>query len=231
MISLFLYAFAAVGVLAWSRRFSGESPERFIEQIFLGLYGAILLPIICLSYGTAGIASDREEKTLVYLLVSPLPRPLVFIAKSAASLTLAMLWALGGLGLFCLLGRGAGMNAWPYVWSSVIWSTVAYVMLYLLFSVTVRRATVLAMAHALFLETLVGSLPGIAKRWSISFYFRSLILDRCENLNLRLEGAMRRDLFKAITGEQAQLALLAITTVLFLTSLAIFSRREYTSGS
>lgn len=227
IISLFIYLFACVIVGAWSTRFQSEEPARFIEQMFLGLFGAILLPIICLSYGTAGIATDREEKTLVYLLVSPLPRPLVFLAKSSASLLLTMIWTLGGLAIFCLLGRKAGMNAWGYLWPTVFWTTICYVMLYLLFSVTLRRATVVAMTHALFIELFVGNLPGIAKRFSISFFFRSMILDRCRDLNLNLEGSLRTELFKPITGTQAQVSLLVISALLFVISLISFSRREY----
>ena len=121
-------------------------------------------------YATAGIAADREEQTLVYLLVSPMPRPLIYCAKCSASLLLAVAWTMGGMTLMCWLGGEAGRAAWHVLWPGVMWSTIAYVALFLLFGVMFRRATIVALAYALFIETLIGNMPGIAQRLAISLH-------------------------------------------------------------
>lgn len=123
MVCALLLGLASIAVVAWSMR-RERSPKEFIEEIFLAVYVSFLLPIFCLSYGTAGIASDREEQTLVYLLVSPLPRPLIFLAKCSASFLLAVAWTMGGMSVVCWLAGHPGIEAWHVLWPGILWSTV-----------------------------------------------------------------------------------------------------------
>ena len=92
LVSGMLLGFAVLATLAWSlrrdrigQRFPepGEFTEqkKLIEQILIPIYVSFLLPVFCLCFGTASIAGDRDERTLAYLLVSPLPRPLIYTAK------------------------------------------------------------------------------------------------------------------------------------------------------
>ncbi len=226
VVCVMLLGFAAIAVLAWSMRHE-RSSEQFIEQIFLVVYVSFLLPIFCLSYGSAGIASDREEQTLVYLLVSPLPRPMIFLAKCSASLLLALVWTIGGLSVLCLLAGQAGRDAWQVLLPAIFWSTVAYVALFLLFSVTFRRATTIALTYALFIETLVGNMPGIAKRLAVSFYTRCLIFDAASVFGVSPSGPGNSDLFAAIPGPTAQAMLSLLGGGLLLAGMLIFSMREY----
>lgn len=226
IVCFLLLGLASIAVAAWSLR-RERSPEQFIEEIFLAVYVSFLLPIFCLSQATAGIASDREEQTLVYLLVSPLPRPLIFLAKGSASLLLALAWTLGGMTLICWLGRQPGRAALEVLWPAIFWSTVAYVSLFLLFSVTFRRATIIALAYALFIETLIGNMPGIAKRLAVSFYTRCLIFDAGSVFGVSPSGPGNADLFAAIPGPTAQMILCLLGGGLSLAGLLIFSLREY----
>jgi len=221
-----LLGFAAIAVVAWSLR--GErSPQEFIEEIFLAVFVSFLLPIFSLAHATAGIAAERDERTLVYLLVSPLPRPLIYLAKSGASLVLALGWTLGGMTLICWLGGHAGRETLPVLWPGIFWSTVAYVALFVLFGVTFRRATIVALAYALFIETLIGNMPGIAKRLAISFYTRCLIFDAGSVFGVRPSGAGSAELFGAVSGATAQMVLCLLGGGLLLAGLLIFSVRQY----
>ena len=110
MICLLLLCFAAVAITAWSTR-RPRTAEDFVEHIFSTIYVTFLLPMLCLSFGTAGTASDVENRTLVYLLVTPLPRPLIFTAKWGASLLMSLAWTMGSLVLLCRLGRKPGWEA------------------------------------------------------------------------------------------------------------------------
>jgi hypothetical protein len=69
-ICLLLLAFAGLVVVAWGRR-PDRTPEEFVEQILMAVFVSFLLPIYCLCYGAAGISAEREEETLVYILLSP----------------------------------------------------------------------------------------------------------------------------------------------------------------
>ncbi|HRX80410.1 MAG TPA: ABC transporter permease [Pirellulaceae bacterium] len=226
MICALLLGLASIAVVAWSMR-RERSPEEFIEEIFLAVYVSFLLPIFCLSYGTAGIASDREEQTLVYLLVSPLPRPLIFLAKCSASLLLALAWTMAGMSVVCWLGGLPGMEALHVLWPAILWSTVTYLMLFMLFSVMFRRATMIALAYALFIETLIGNMPGIAKRLAVSFYTRCLIFDAGSAFGVSPSGPGGAELFVALPGPTAQAILYLLGGGLFLGGLLIFSVREY----
>jgi ABC-type transport system involved in multi-copper enzyme maturation permease subunit len=191
------------------------------------VFVSFLLPIFALSYATAGIAADREEQTLVYLLVSPIPRPLIYFAKSSASLLLALAWTMGGMTLMCWLGGESGRAAWHVLWPGVMWSTIAYVALFLLFGVMFRRATIVALAYALFIETLIGNMPGIAQRLAISFYTRCLIFDAGSTFGVLPSGPGNSELFVAIPSATAQMVLYMFSGGLLLAGLVIFSWREY----
>jgi len=221
-----LLGFAAIAVVAWSMR-RDRSADEFVEKIFLAVYVSFLLPIFSLSHATTGIASDREEQTLVYLLVSPIPRPMIFLAKSGASLILALAWTMGGMLLVCWLGGEAGMRALEVLWPSILWSTVAYVALFVMFGVAFRRATIIALVYALFIEALIGNMPGIAKRLAISFYSRCMIFDAGSVIGMQPSGPVNAEMFGAISGETAQWILYSVSAGFLLVGMVVFSRREY----
>jgi ABC-2 type transport system permease protein len=226
IVCCLLLAMASIAVVAWTMR-RERSAKEFIEEIFIAVFVSFLLPIFSLSQATSGIASDRDERTLVYLLVTPLPRPLIFLAKGGASLLLAVLWTMGGMTLLCWLSGPPGMDALRVLWPGILWSTVAYVALFLLFSVTFRRATIIALTYALFIETLIGNMPGIAKRLAVSFYTRCLIFDAGSAFGVSPAGPGDPELFIAISGPAAQTILYLISGGLLLAGVSIFSLREF----
>jgi hypothetical protein len=81
------------------------------RQILLPLYMGFLLPVICLGYASAAIADERTDETLVYLLTTNIPRPLVYLSKYAAALLLTLGMALGGLAALCLVPGEIGREA------------------------------------------------------------------------------------------------------------------------
>ena len=187
IISLLLLGLAALAVFAWSHR-RERTAAQFIEEVLITVYMSFLLPMFCLSFASPGVASDREEQTLVYMLTSPLPRPWIFFAKSGAALALSLCWTMGSLLLLCRLAGNPGVAAWHAFWPAIFSATLAYVALFQLFSVVFRRATIVALGYPLFLETLVGNMPGIVKRLTICFYARCLIFDSTVDLGIGPTG-------------------------------------------
>ncbi len=226
VINLLLLILATLACIAWSLR-SDPTPERFISQILLPIYVAFLLPIFCLCYATAGIAGDREEGTLVYLLATPLGRPWIYLAKYAAALALSSVWTLGGLRL---MGHAAGpignqvvaALGWP-----MLLATWTYVGLFQWFAALFQRATIVALGYALFLEVLVGSMPGIVKRLAVSFYAQILIFDAAGDLGVEPWGPHNPAIFLPIGASTATAVLLIAATSLFLLGVWTFSQREY----
>lgn len=226
IICALLLTLAALAVFAWSYR-RDRTPAEFIEEVLLTVYVSFLMPIFCLSFASAGVASDREEQTLVYLLTTPLPRPFIFAAKAGAALAISLGWTVGSLALLCYLAGKPGADTFPSVWRSVVASTVAYVALFQLFSVIFRRATIVALGYSLFLETLVGNMPGIVKRLTICFYTRCMIFESSSNLGIGPTGSFNAILFQPIPGATAQTLLYAGSATLLLAGMWIFSTREY----
>jgi len=226
IISGLLLTLAVVAVMAWSRNHD-RTPAQFIENVLLTIYMSFLLPMFCLCFASAGIATDREEQTLVYLLTTPLPRPWIFIAKWCASLVLSVCWTMGSLALLCVVAGKAGGEAFQTTWQAILASTVAYVALFQLFGVLLRRATIAALGYTLFLETLVGNMPGIVKRLTICFYARCLIFEGASDLGIRATGPFNPLLFQPLPASTAQTVLYLASAGLLLVSLAIFSSREY----
>lgn len=226
IICVLLLALAALAVFAWSYRHS-RTPAQFIEDVLLTVYVSFLLPMFCLSFASAGVASDREEQTLVYLLTTPLPRPWIFVAKAGAALAISLVWTIGSLTLLCWLAGKPGTDTFHTVWRSVVASTVAYVALFQLFSVIFRRATIVALGYSLFLETLVGNMPGIVKRLTICFYARCMIFESSADLGIGPTGPFNALLFQPIPGATAETILYAASLAMLLSALLIFSTREY----
>ena len=226
MINFLLLAMAVLVCIAWSLR--GEpSPVNFVNQILLPIYLAFLLPISCLCYATAGIAGDREEGTLVYLLATPLPRLAIYTAKYVAALALTLVWTQGGL---ALLGRAAGPPGEAVValvWWPVLLAALAYVSLFQLFGALFRRAAVVALGYALFLEVLVGSMPGIVKRVAVSFYAQTLVFDATAGFGIGPSGPHTPAIFLPLPAATATAILATAAAGLFLLGGWTFARREY----
>jgi ABC-type transport system involved in multi-copper enzyme maturation permease subunit len=64
--------------------------ERFSENFVLAAFASFLLPICALAYGTTSIGGDREDRTLLFLLIRPVPRLLILLAKWTATLPLVL---------------------------------------------------------------------------------------------------------------------------------------------
>jgi len=203
-----------------------NTPAELASKILSPLYMGFLLPIICLGYASAAISGERSEQTLVYLLTTNIPRPLVYLSKYAAALLLTLSMTLGGLAVLCLVPGKIGLEALGVFWTVTACATTAYVGLFLLFSAWLRRATFLALAYALMIETLTGNIPGVVKRITVSFYAKSWLYESGETLDLAPSG-VALGLFDPVSAATAQ-SVLALASVGFLAlGIWVFSRKEY----
>jgi ABC-type transport system involved in multi-copper enzyme maturation permease subunit len=226
VVNLLLLTLALMSAGAWSLREDGTTAE-FVRQVFLPVYVSFLLPIFSLCYASPGIAGERQDQTLTYLLATPLPRPVIFVAKFVAALALVLAWNVMGLAAMGRLAGPAGWEAFRQFWPVVLWSSLAYTSLFHLFSVLFRRATIISLGYALFLETFLGNVPGIAKRVAISFYTQCMVFDIGEDLAVGPAGGRNPALFLPISGDAAQLVLWTLAATLFIAGLWAFCRQEY----
>ncbi|NUQ63736.1 MAG: ABC transporter permease [Pirellulales bacterium] len=221
-----LLAFAALAVVAWSLRHDRDAQE-FADDIIFPLYVSFLLPIFSLCYAAPSIAGEHEDQTLVYLLATPLPRPVIFTAKYGSALAAAMLWNFGAWAALSWLAGPAGRILFQPFVPAVFWPTLVYVGLFCAFSAGLRRATIVGLVYVFFLETFLGNVPGIIKRAAISFYTQCLMLDAGTDLGIRPTGVRDPVLFLPLTGDTARMVLATLAVAMFLAGAWLFSRREY----
>ena len=233
IVMLVLLALAVLISYLWSmpKPWHPEPPEprtaaELASQIVLPLYMGFLLPVICLGYASAAIAEERTGETLVYLLTTNIPRPLIYLSKYAAALLLTLGMTLGGLAALCLVPGEIGREALGVFWTVTVCATAAYVGLFLLFSAMVRRATFLALAYALMIETLTGNIPGVVKRITVSFYAKSWLYESGEPLGLAPKG-VALSLFDPVSAATAQWVLGLASAGFVALGMWIFSRKEY----
>lgn len=210
------------------KRLSERRVGRFINRVVMPFYIGFLLPILCLIHATAALGEERDDRTLVYLMMRPLSRWRIYLAKGIGVLPLILLTSMGGLAAICVAIDPDGWMAWKLTWMPLLRGTVAYTSLFLLAGALLPRPVVLAVVYAFFVETLLGNMPGTIKRIAISFHVRCLIFDQGSDFGLEIPPRLQ---FAPISGEAAALVLDVATVGLAVLGAFLFHRREFTEFS
>ncbi len=196
--------------------------ERYSEVFVLVIFASILLPLCTLAYATTSVGGEREERTLVFLLVRPIPRWLILFAKFCATLPLVLILLMGSFYGYCQIAGPVGHKAFAMYAPVLALMITAYVSLFHLFSVMFRHATIVALIYALVMESFIGNMPGIIKRVAVSFYGRSTMYELGAPY-----GIEAPKYFESISVAAANATLWAVTLGGLLLAMIIFSRREY----
>jgi ABC-2 type transport system permease protein len=197
---------------------------RHFSDFMILVFASFVVPICALAYGTASLGGDREDRTLVFLLVRPIPRALVLLAKFTATLPLVLGLVVGSFWLYCRLAGEVGQTAFPLYLPALVAMTLAYVCLFHLFAVAFRHATIIALIYALFMEVVLGNLPGIVKRVAINYYGRSMMYAAGAEEGLKSPDA---EWFEPLSPDVALWALAGIAIGGLMLAIVVFSRREY----
>jgi ABC-2 type transport system permease protein len=213
-------------VLAWSRQ-REPTPKKFAEQVVVPIYVAFLMPVLAICYAASTVGGEREDRTLIYLLITPIPRPLIYGVKWLAANVLVAGWAGATLILLCQMAGGSGRDALAPFLSASLLGAIAYASLFLLLGTIFRHGTVISLGYWFFLEVLFGNMPGIIKRVSVAFYVRCIIYDAGSDLQLGPAGRIAREMFLPVPGSTATIALISSIAVLLILGLSVFARREY----
>ncbi|HEY3967811.1 MAG TPA: ABC transporter permease subunit [Planctomycetaceae bacterium] len=226
LVGIGLTVLCCLIVLAWDRQ-KEPTPKKFAEQIVVPIYIAFLMPVLSIGYGASVVGGEREDRTLIYLLITPIPRSWIYVVKYLSANALVAGWAAGTLVAMCLLAGEHGRHALqPFLAASLLGS-VAYAGLFLLLGTLFRHGTVISLAYWFFLEVLFGNMPGIIKRVSVAYYVRCIIYDAGSELDLGPRGRVAREMFLPISGHAAIIVLATSIALLLIVGLSVFSRREY----
>jgi ABC-type transport system involved in multi-copper enzyme maturation permease subunit len=202
----------------------GDAFDRFSGEFVFTLFAGFIVPICTLAYATTSIGGEREDGTLVFLLLRPLPRPLLVCVKFLATLPLIVGAIVIGYWLACWQAGAVGTLAFRLYLAPLVGMSLAYAGLFHLFAVCFRHATILAVVYALFVEFVLGNMPGIVKRVAVNFYGRSIMAA------IGVEHGVNpppERWFVPVSAEDGAWMLAAIAIGGLALAAIVFQRREY----
>jgi hypothetical protein len=199
----------------------------FSQWVVFLIFVSFLLPLWSLSFSTEAIGGDRESQSLIWLLSRPIPRPAIYLAKWVSLLPWSIGLNMGGFALVCLAGGESGRRALALFWPAVVWATLAFSALFLLFGAYFRRPAVVAIIYSFCLEVVLGNMPGYLKRVSIGFYTHCMMFERAEEYGIQPD---KPSVFLPVDGLTARAVLVGSTLILLLLGMWVFSRSQYHSA-
>ena len=201
-----------------------EAEFQKFSVFLMQVYVSIVLPLCVLAFSAGSISGDREDRTLLFVLVRPLARPLVLLAKVAATVPLALGLAIGSFGLFCRLAGQVGAAAYADFLPAIILTTLAYVALFHVFAVAWRHAAIVALLYSLVFELLLGHAPGIIKRVAVNYYGRAMMVAAGQADGLQPPDPQW---FEPLDPAVAGWTLVGISLASLAVAAVVFARREY----
>ncbi len=196
----------------------------FSDFVVFGFFSTFLFPIWTLAFATEGLGREREAGNLLWTLTRPLPRPAIFMAKFVALLPWCLLITLGGFTFICLAAGRPGRLALAIYWPAILVGTIAYASLFHCLAALFKRASIVALLYAFFLETLMGNMPGQFKRFSISYYVRCIMYESVQDWDMKLA---QRPTFLPLSATFAYLVLVGFSLLALAVGAFVFSRNEY----
>jgi ABC-type transport system involved in multi-copper enzyme maturation permease subunit len=196
----------------------------FSRWVVLGAFLGFVLPLFTLAYATAAFGTERESRSLVWLMTRPVPRSAIYLAKFLGTLPWCLAFGLGGFAALCLAGGELGERALAMYWPAAVAGTVAFAALFHLIGAIFRRPVVVGLVYVFFYEALVAALPGSLKLLSLSFYARSLMYNAATAAG-HPTGML--NLSEAVSDASAWWFLAAATVGLTAVGMWLFARSEY----
>jgi ABC-type transport system involved in multi-copper enzyme maturation permease subunit len=151
-------------------------------QMSFYLYLHFLLPLMAVFVGSAVIADEVEERTLPYLLMQPVRRRNMMLAKTfAGMLTLGILMC-ASLGLtYTVLTGGEGIAYWiahiPGLLQAgavLLLGTLVYIPLFGIMGGVLKRAVLIGLLFTFGWENTVAFFPGNVKLLTVAYYLHTL---------------------------------------------------------
>ncbi len=150
-----------------------DDAVNLVASVGLGL----VLPIVALVFGGAALGDLREDKTLVYLWLRPMDRwPIVVGAALAAATLVAPITIISIVAAAILTGAGNGIVAGTLL--ATIVGLIAYVCVFTLFGVWLKRFIVWGLAYILIWEGFIAQAGAGVARVALRKYTRSILVDR-----------------------------------------------------
>lgn len=199
--------------------------------LIFGLIPQTMLPLTALVFASGMIQDEVEEQTLTYLLIRPLPRPILYATKLVATwavmaglaaifteITYAVVYRFESVAIREILPDRAAKAI-----ALMLLALAAYASVFGLVSLFVRRTLLFGVPYIVLLEGIFANIEFIVRKLTIMYQFRVLSIRwlglESEDWNIDLELAPSH-LWAALN--------LAIATAVFtVLGSIVFARREF----
>jgi ABC-2 type transport system permease protein len=156
---------------------AGPEGLPFVVTLFDQLVLPILLPLTALLFATSALGDEVEDRTLVYLVLRPVSRLAVVVAKLAAAVLLTVLLVEISLGATYMVATsgatGAGLNA---VLIAGFAGALAYASLFLALGLFIpRRALLAGFLYVLVWEGAAASLSSALATVTVQRYVTGML--------------------------------------------------------
>lgn len=172
--TLALAAIATLPILvAIGQRIDGEESS---STVYADLLAQLVIPTIvafvALVLAASAIGDDREDGTVLFLVATSIPRPLLVASKAAAAWLVAILVLIPSLvATAAILGQtSTGALAWPLIAIALV--SAAYAGIFTWVSLLTRRAIIVGAVYVLLWEGTIATFADSADRLSLAAYGR-----------------------------------------------------------
>jgi ABC-2 type transport system permease protein len=197
----------------------------YARWVVFSLFLAFLMPLLTLAYGTGAFGTEREAKTLLWLITRPLPRWAVYLAKLVGALPWCVAVSLLGFAVLCAVGGEYGWRAFRIYWPAALAGSIAFGCVFQMVGAIFRRPTVVGLVYVFFFETLVANLPGSLKQFSLNYYVRSLFYNGTSE-NIATVQPESVDVYAPTDSATAWITLIVVSGVVTVLGAWLFSRQE-----
>jgi ABC-2 type transport system permease protein len=167
---------AAIAPLAGLALGSSDPSLDDAVGLVAGIGLGLVVPVVALVFGGAAIGDLRDDKTLVYLWLRPMDRWTIVVGAALAALTLAAPLTVVPLVLTAVLLGGGGELVAATTIAALV-GVVAYVAVFTLFGVWLKRYIVWGLAYILIWEGFIAQAGAGVARVAIRKYTRSIMVD------------------------------------------------------
>ncbi len=197
-----------------------------------------LAPLTALLYATGVIQDEVEEQTLTYLLLRPLPRAGLYLAKLLATLfTTTVLVSASALALYAFIYWGTsdstddGLPARALRAAGILaMGQVAYCSLFGFLGLLTRRSLIAGVAYIVLVEGFLANIEFVARSLTVVYYVRILSLrwlDFPMEMLQRCQADWGLELDKTLSATECVVRLVAASAVLTVLTALWFTRREF----
>ena len=147
----------------------------FINTLLDGMLVGGILPIVMMVLATAAFGNELEDRTLSYLVLKPVPRPLIVLPKLLASIVVSGPLLVASGFATALLGLGGGGQAGVAVGAALLAGVIAYGAIFTWAGLMSTRALAFGLIYVFLWESLISRyLVGI-RYLSVRAYTMSIL--------------------------------------------------------